>query len=79
MVNTIISYIASNLVNEPLEDDLEPEDDLLGSGILDSMGMMKLIAFIENEYDLKVAPDEMVIENFMTVENIVEYINTKNK
>ena len=79
MINTIINYIADNLINEPLDDDLEPEDDLLGSGIVDSMGMMRLIAFIENEYDLKVAPDEMVIENFMTVENIVEYITTKNK
>lgn len=79
IANTIIAYIANTLASEPLDDNLEPEDDLLGSGILDSMGMMKLIAFIENEYDLKVAPDEMVIENFMTVENIVEYINTKNK
>lgn len=79
MVNTIIAYIANTLASESLDDNLEAEDDLLGSGILDSMGMMKLIAFIENEYDLKVAPDEMVIENFMTVENIVEYINTKNK
>lgn len=79
IANTIIAYIANTLASESLDDNLEAEDDLLGSGILDSMGMMKLIAFIENEYDLKVAPDEMVIENFMTVENIVEYINTKNK
>lgn len=73
----IIDYISNSLASEPLDTGLEQEDDLLGSGILDSIGMMKLIAFIENEYNLKVEPDEMVIENFMTVENIVTFINSK--
>lgn len=77
IIDKIIAYISNTLASEPLEDNLQPEDDLLGSGILDSMGMMKLIAFIETEYSLKVEPDEMIIENFMTVENIVEYINNK--
>lgn len=77
IVKKIIDYISNTLASEPLEGNLQPEDDLLGSGILDSMGMMKLIAFIENEYSLKVEPDEMVIENFMTVENIDEYIKNK--
>jgi len=76
MHKVIIKHI-EELAGEEIEDGLEIDDDLLGSGILDSMGMMKLIAFIEEKFKLKVAPEEMVIENFMTVENIEGYIKGK--
>lgn len=77
MEQTIIKHIEQELANEEIEEGLEPTDDLLGEGILDSLGMMKLISFIENTFGIDVAPQDMVIENFMTVENICEYINTK--
>jgi len=77
MEQTIIKHIEQELANEEIEEGLEPTDDLLGEGILDSLGMMKLISFIEKTFNIDVAPQDMVIENFMTVENICEYINTK--
>ncbi|MFS4481482.1 acyl carrier protein [Hyunsoonleella sp. 2307UL5-6] len=70
-------HIEQVLTNEDIEDGLETTDDLLGSGILDSIGMMKLITFIEESFDIKVDPEDMVIENFMTVENVVDFIKTK--
>ncbi|WJJ95631.1 acyl carrier protein [Algibacter luteus] len=77
MEESIIKHIEQELANEEIEDGLELTDDLLGSGILDSLGMMKLISFIEEAYSIRVAPEEMVIENFMTVESICKYINSK--
>lgn len=77
MEESIIKHIEQELTNEEIEDGLELTDDLLGSGILDSLGMMKLISFIEEAYSIQVAPEEMVIENFMTVESICKYINSK--
>jgi len=74
MDKAILDYITSELTNEPLDDELEAGDDLLGGGILDSMGMMKLILFIENEFGVKVPPEDMVIENFMTVNHITTYL-----
>jgi acyl carrier protein len=78
MDKIILNYITDELTHETLEDGLEVDDDLLGGGILDSLGMMKLILFIENEFDVKVPPEDMVIENFMTVEHITSYLE-KNK
>jgi len=74
MDKAILDYITSELTNGPLDDELEAGDDLLGGGILDSMGMMKLILFIENEFGVKVPPEDMVIENFMTVNHITTYL-----
>jgi len=74
MNETLIKYISEQLLNNELEEVLEADDDLLGDGILDSLGMMKLILFIEKEYDTKVPPQDMVIENFMTVNHITKYL-----
>lgn len=74
MNNIIIQYISEQLVNGQLEETLESHDDLLGTGILDSLGMMKLIMYVENEFNIKVAPEDMIIDNFMTVEHIGDYI-----
>ena len=54
--------------------DINPEDDLLGSGLIESLGMMRLIQFIEEKYEVKVGPQDMTVENFMTVEAMVNFI-----
>jgi len=74
MTEILIKYISQQLLNNELEDELKAEDDLLGDGILDSLGMVKLILFIETEYKTKVPPQDMIIENFMTVQHISDYL-----
>lgn len=75
MNETLIKHIQEQLLNNELEEELEATDDLLGDGILDSLGMMKLILFIETEYETKIPPQDMVIENFMTVQHISDYLS----
>ena len=77
MVKSIINYITEELVNEDLEEGLDKHDDLLGSGMIDSLGMMKLVVFIENEFKVSVPPEDMTIENFMTVDCIDQYLQSK--
>lgn len=77
MTTKIIKYIEEQINNSELEEALDANDDLLGGGILDSLGMMKLVLFIETEFNIKVPPQDMIIENFMTVDHICEYIREK--
>ncbi|MEK7723458.1 MAG: acyl carrier protein [Acidobacteriota bacterium] len=70
----IIKYIQENLLNGKDEIQLSSDDDLLGSGLIDSMGIMKLVAFVEDTFNLTIPPEDMVIENFMDVKAIVNYI-----
>lgn len=77
MQEKIIKYIEEELASEEIDGGLEATEDLLGSGILDSLGMMNLIAFLEEEFACKVLPEEMVIENFMTVAHINDYLESK--
>ena len=74
MDQTIIKYIIENLHGGRKDLEIEAQDDLLGGGLIESMGMMRLIQFIETEYELKIPPQDMTIENFMTVSAMVDYI-----
>lgn len=73
MKDTLIKYILEEIIADP-EEELVADDDLLNSGLIDSLGIMRLIAFIENEFGMKIPPQDMVIENFMSVEAIATYI-----
>lgn len=79
MNETIIKYIIDELHSGKSDLEILPEDDLLGSGLVESMGMMRLIQYVEEEFDFKVAPQDMTIENFMTVEAISNYITSIKK
>ncbi|SEQ99055.1 Acyl carrier protein [Hyunsoonleella jejuensis] len=77
MKQIILEHIENELLVDELDEKLESDTDLLGSAILDSLGMVQLISFVENKFEIKVNPEDMVIENFMTVDDIVNFINTK--
>jgi acyl carrier protein len=43
-------------------------------GILDSMGFLKLITFLENEFNIQILDDDMKEENFESIDAIRKYI-----
>ncbi len=77
MDDKIVNYIETELVVSDESLEITSDDDLLGSGLVDSLGMMKLISFIEKEFELKIPAEDMVIENFMTVSCISTYLKSR--
>jgi acyl carrier protein len=70
----IIKYIQNNLLSGKGKIELSPVDDLLGSGLIDSMGVMRLVSFVEETFNIKIPPEDIVIENFMDVKAITNYV-----
>jgi acyl carrier protein len=58
---------------------LDPEDDLLQRGIVDSLGVAQLMSFIEERYGIAVGEDDLVPANFKTVRSIEGFINGKRR
>ena len=73
MQAAIIDYIRREIHDDP-ELDITPDDDLLGTGLLGSMEMMRLVQHLEETYSFRVAPQDMAIENFMTVAAMAAYV-----
>ena len=59
------------------EGSIENDQQLFEAGILDSLGFMKLLAFIENKYGIKASMSEIAIERFGTVNDIAAFIKGK--
>jgi acyl carrier protein len=53
------------------------DESLIGSGILDSLTLLELIAFVEKRFNLKVADSDMVPDNFKTIARIKTFIETR--
>ena len=76
MHDLLINYVAAEICGEHTLQ-LNEEDLLLEKGIVDSMGMMRLVLYIEKKFDLKVPPKDMTVENFRTIKDIGNYILRK--
>jgi acyl carrier protein len=73
----IKDYILREILGNRAEMELSSKDDILSNGMIDSMGVMQLINFIENRSGIKIPPEDMVIENFMTIEAMENYIEKR--
>ena len=49
----------------------------MGEGIVDSTGVLELVAFLQQTYNITVEDDELRLENLDTVDNITEYLSRK--
>jgi acyl carrier protein len=43
-----------------------PDTDIIGEGLVDSLRIFKLIAFVEEAFKITIEPDEVLLENFQT-------------
>ena len=55
--------------------DFENERKLIADGILESFDIMSLVAELEDEFDIKIKPKDLVAENFNSAEAIVEMLH----
>jgi len=53
------------------------QDDLLLSGLVDSIGVMRLVAFIEEEAALQVPAEDVTIEHFVNIAAISRYLEAR--
>ena len=51
-----------------------PDTELFKSGLLDSIDMIDLVMFLEEEYEIKIPETSLKLENFNTVKNISNII-----
>jgi acyl carrier protein len=72
-------YIMAELMFEQdgVSSSLQYDESLLKRGIIDSMGFIQLIQFIEEEFNIKVENEEMIPENFETISGIARFIRDK--
>lgn len=69
---TLLEFIRTELLDDM--DDIEMDENLLADGMVDSLGMVRMMGFIEQAFSVTVPPEDMTIQNFRTVERVVAYL-----
>ena len=57
-----------------IEENFCDDDSFMDKGILDSTGILELIDFIENEFDIKVENDEIIPDNLDSLKKLTNYV-----
>lgn len=56
---------------------LHPGDPLLESGIIDSMGVLELVDFIENRFGVIFSDEELLSDTFSSIQTLSKFVLTK--
>lgn len=74
--STISSFVMQSF---PLAQKRKFSEDvpLLESGIVDSVGILEIVAFLEREFAIQISDDDLLPENFGSVAGIVAFVERK--
>lgn len=53
------------------------EDPLLGTGIIDSLGILEVVVFIESEFGITIADEELAPESFESIATMSRFVDGK--
>ncbi|MDD3643587.1 MAG: acyl carrier protein [Candidatus Krumholzibacteria bacterium] len=73
----IRTYILENILLGSTEKTFADDDSFLEKGLIDSTGILELVAFIEDEFGFDVADDELIPDNFDSVGRLAMYVQKK--
>ena len=66
-----------NYFQERSEETVTVDTDLIENSVIDSMGVMELIEFLEAQYGVQLDMDDLTIENFATAQDIANLVEAK--
>lgn len=74
--NKIRTFIVENFLFGNA-DGLEDDTSFLEEGIIDSTGVLELVTFLEEAFNIKVDDEELTPENLDSIDNVTAFIERK--
>lgn len=59
--------------------DLQPEEDIFALGFVNSLLAMQLVAFVEKEFGVRVADEDLDLDNFRSIQAISNLVSRKQE
>lgn len=75
ILRRIKGFISEEFLSKDME--LKENQSLFESGIIDSLGMIKLMAIIEDSFGVIINPSDVAIDNFDTIEKISQIVSER--
>ena len=75
-ISTVQEFVIENFLFGDSEK-LKEDTSFLESGIIDSTGILELVSFLEETYDIAIEDDELIPENLDSLDNIAQFLEQK--
>ncbi|HLZ30741.1 MAG TPA: acyl carrier protein [Chloroflexota bacterium] len=75
--HTLSGFIEREFAYDRAQPQVSAEEPLLDSGLVDSVGVLKLAAFIEEHFQIEVQDEDLVPENFSNVRAVAAFVRAK--
>ncbi|WP_028279351.1 acyl carrier protein [Arthrobacter sp. H5] len=75
-IETVRNFVIEEFLPGTNPAELGVEDDLLNSGVLDSLGLLKMIAWIESTFDVPIGDTDLDPDNFSSLAAIDGFITS---
>lgn len=69
----LVAFVSEEVSEEPIA----PDSDLLLTGLVDSLGVVMIVEWIERRLDIAIDPGDVVLENFRTVDAMLGYLRRR--
>ncbi len=73
----LIMFINSNFMIDIEAENISHDTSLILSGVIDSTGLIELVAYLQKKYNLAIDNSEVNQANFGSINKIVSFIKTK--
>ena len=70
-------YIREELMNGS-SNDLDESENLLAAGIIDSLGILRLVSFVEEKFGIEVPDEDVTIDNLQSVKSMSDYVASQS-
>lgn len=70
----IRKFINDNLARTKQMKEVQNQENLIMNGVIDSLGIVQLVAYIEETFKMKVKDEDIVPDNFETVDVISSFV-----
>ena len=72
-----ITQIIQELARARRIAEVRPRDNLLAQGVVDSLAIVKLMAFLEQRFPIRITDEDIVPENFRDIESLSRFVQSK--
>ena len=80
VVESIRGFFETDLLKRSQVEHVSNGDNVIAAGIVDSLGIIKIISYLEDTFSVEIDDSDLVMENFETIESMATFVeNCRNR
>ncbi len=73
----IKNFILTDIIRDSGVSTIAANDNLIDSGVINSLGIMKIVSFLESNFKISISDDEILLDNFESLDAITQFVESK--